>query len=88
MRVQSSRFSVSRSVLPKSSFTFLLMLPDAFFSTWRNASYSPWMSARKCSVPLGRLRMACRLMISVLASATVGNDCASNCRYLMSLAIS
>ena len=84
MRVQSSRLSCSRSVLPKSSFTLRLMFPDAFFNTWRKASYSPWMSARKCSVPFGRLRMACRLMISVLASATVGNDWARSCKYRMS----
>ena len=38
---------------------------------WRKASYSPWMSEMKCSVPLGRFRMACRLMISVLAACTV-----------------
>ena len=32
----------------------------------RKASYSPWTSETKCSVPLGRFRMACRLIISVL----------------------
>ena len=72
MSVQSSRFSASRRVLPKMSFTLRLMLPEAFFKTCWNALYSPCRSARKCSVPFGRFCMACRLMISVEASATVG----------------
>lgn len=39
------------------------------------ASYSPCRSARKCSVPFGRFRMASRLMISVLAAARLGKSC-------------
>ena len=47
---------------------------------WK-ASYSPWTSERKCSVPLGRFWMARRLMISVLASWTVGYCLDSSRRY-------
>lgn len=33
MSVHNSRFSLSRRVVPKSSFTLRLMLPEAFFNT-------------------------------------------------------
>ena len=55
-----------------------LMLPEAFLRMWRNASYSPWMSATKCSVPLGRLRIASRFMISVDALWMVRKLCDSS----------
>lgn len=84
MSEHNSLVSDSLNVLPNSSFTLRLMLPEAFFNTCMNASCSPCMSARKCSVPLGRLSMACRLMISVLASATVGNSCESKVKYRVS----
>ena len=54
------------------------------FRICKNASYSPWISEIKCSVPLGRPRMAWRLMISVLAACTVGYCLASSCRYCSS----
>ena len=54
--------------------------PEAFFSTCWKASYSPWMSVKKCSVPFGRFRIASRLIISVLAEAMVGNSRDNSCK--------
>lgn len=62
----------SLMAVPYISFTLRFIFPEAFFSMCRNASCSPWMSAMKCSVPFGRLRMASRLMISVEAALTFG----------------
>ena len=56
-------------VLPNSSSILRRTEPEPFFRTWLNCSYSPWISVRKCSVPLGRFRMDWRLMISVEAAA-------------------
>ena len=50
------------------SSIFSRTTPEALFRMWRNASYSPWTSEMKCSVPLGRFKMAWRLTISVLAA--------------------
>ena len=38
---------------------------------WEKASSSPCTSVRKCSVPFGRFKIACRLIISVDAAAIV-----------------
>ena len=78
MRVQSWLMSSARMDASKSSPTLRLMLPEAFLRMWRNASYSPWMSATKCSVPLGRLRIASRFMISVDALWMVRKLCDSS----------
>ena len=64
-----------------------LMLPDAFFKICWKASYSPCMSARKCSVPLGRFRMASKLMISVHAAPMSGTLWESSSNSLMSFRI-
>gem|GEM_PF-6138832 len=45
------------------------------------ASYSPCRSLMKCSVPLGRFKMACRLMISVKTACSVGNCWDRSVRY-------
>ena len=39
---------------------------------WQKASYSPWISLMKCSVPLGRLSSALMREISVDNASTVG----------------
>ena len=64
--------SAEVSDVPKSSVTFRLIFPEAFFRMWRKASCSPCMSATKCSVPFGRFRMASRFIISVEAALMVG----------------
>ena len=72
MRVASWSRSARETVDSNSSSIFSRTTPEAEFRMWRKASYSPWMSEMKCSVPLGRFIMACKLMISVLAACTVG----------------
>ena len=72
MRVASWSRSALDTLEEKSSSTFSRTTPEAEFMMWRKASYSPWTSEMKCSVPLGRFRMAWRLMISLLAAWTVG----------------
>ena len=51
----------------KIALIWFLITPEALRSTWLKESASPWMSDTKCSVPLGRFRIAFRLMISVAA---------------------
>ena len=72
MSVHSSFCSLVPKVSLKISFTLRLIVPEALRSTCWKAWYSPCRSARKCSVPLGRFKMASRLMISVLAVAMLG----------------
>ena len=60
------------------------MTPEQLLRMCIKASYSPCTSLIKCSVPLGRLRMAERLMISVNADCSVGNCLDSRRRYLKS----
>ena len=74
MSVASERFSSALSVSPNTSSILRRMEPEPLRRIWENASYSPWMSEAKNSVPLGRFRMALRLMISADAFAAVGND--------------
>ena len=56
------------------------MEPDPLRKIWEKASYSPWMSDAKNSVPFGKFKMALRLMISADAFATVGNESESSSR--------
>ena len=79
--MQSSFLSASRIVMPNTSSTLRLITPEAFLSTWVKAVDSPWRSDRKCSVPLGKLSIASRLMISVAALDIVGNFSARSLRY-------
>ena len=72
MRVHRSFCSLVLNESLKISPTLRLMVPLALRSTCWKARYSPCRSARKCSVPLGRFKIASRLMISVLAVATLG----------------
>lgn len=67
--------SSSRRLVEKISFTLRLMFPEAFLRICRKASASPCTSAMKCSVPLGRLRIASRLMISVAAAEMLPKFC-------------
>ena len=39
---------------------------------------------KKCSVPFGRWSIACRFIISVLASEIFVNDCDNSCKYFIS----
>ena len=80
MRAHSSFCSREPSESLKISSTLRLMRPLALRSTCWKARYSPCRSARKCSVPLGKFRIASRLMISVLAVATFGKLRESNFR--------
>ena len=59
-------------LVPNRSSSFSRTTPEAELRICKNASYSPWTSEMKCSVPLGRFKIACRLMISVLAAWTLG----------------
>ena len=83
MSVQRSAFSASVSVSSNTSSTCSRTTPEQLFRMCMNASYSPWRSLMKCSVPFGRLRMACRLMISVNTACCVGNCCESSARYFI-----
>ena len=69
----SAFFSSASSDFPNVSSTLMRTVPDPLPATWANAPCSPWRSARKSSDPIGRFRIAERLMISVAAAATVGN---------------
>ena len=51
--------------------------PDPFLNTWENALNSPCISDKKCSVPFGRYKIDCRLIISVDAFPIVGYSSAS-----------
>ena len=81
MRVASWSRSARVMVVPNSSSSFSFTTPEQEFRICKKASYSPWMSEIKCSVPLGRPKIAWRLMISVLAACTVGYCFASSRRY-------
>ena len=74
MSVASERFSSGASPSPNTSSILSRMDPEALRRMCENASYSPWMSEAKNSVPFGRFRMALRLMISADALAAVGNE--------------
>ena len=50
------------------SSIFALITPEAFFKMCENASYSPCKSLKKCSVPFGRFKIACKFIISVQTS--------------------
>ena len=80
MSVASERFSASLSVSPNTSSILRRMEPEPLRRMCENASYSPWMSEAKNSVPFGRFNMALRLMISAEALAAVGNDRESSSR--------
>ena len=82
MRVHRSPFSSSESSSPKMSSTCSRTTPEQLLRICRNASYSPCRSLMKCSVPLGRLRIACKLMISVNTDCCVGKCSESRRRYL------
>jgi hypothetical protein len=60
------------------------MTPEQLLRMWVKASYSPCTSLMKCSVALGSLRMASRLIISVKTVWLVGNCSESRERYLSS----
>ena len=66
---------------------FSRVMPDEERSRCINASYSPCKSLKKYSVPLGRLQIAVRLTISLVASFTVGYSFARSLRYAKSLII-
>ena len=80
-RARSSRVIV----FSKRMSHFSRTAPDALLRICKNASYSPCRSDMKCSVPLGRLRIAWRLMISLLAARVFGYCRASSCKYRRSL---
>ena len=84
MSVHSSPFSSKESVSPKISSTCSRTTPEQLLRMCIKASYSPCTSLIKCSVPLGRLRMAERLIISVNADCSAGNCLDSRRRYLKS----
>ena len=84
MSVHSSPFSSKESVSPKISSTCSRTTPEQLLRMCIKASYSPCTSLIKCSVPLGRLRMAERLIISVNADCSVGNCLDSRRRCLKS----
>ena len=65
-----------------------LIIPEALFSMCRNASYSPWISLKKYSVPFGRLRIAERFTISLTALSIVGNSLARSSKYFLSMLFS
>ena len=81
MSVQRSAFGFGELVAEGFSSTCSRTTPEQLFKMCMNASYSPWRSLMKCSVPLGRFKMAWRLMISVNAACWVGNCCESSERY-------
>ena len=74
MSVASERFSAGVSSSPNTSSIFKRTLPDPLRRMCENASYSPWISDAKNSVPFGRFKTALKLMISADAFAAVGND--------------
>ena len=52
-----------------------------------NASCSPCRSLKKYSVPFGRLQIAIRFTISLVAAFTVGYSFARSCKYAKSLIV-
>ena len=85
MSVASERFSSSLRESPNSASILSRMEPEPLRRICENASYSPWMSEAKNSVPFGRFKMALRLMISAEALAAVGNDRERSSKYRFSL---
>ena len=77
--------SAADTVLPRTRSIFIFIMPDALLSICRKASYSPCISLKKYSVPLGRLRIAERLIISLAALSIVGYSLARSLRYFMSI---
>ena len=57
------------------------MTPEQLFRICRTAPYSPCRSLMKCSVPLGRVRIAFRFMISEQTAASFGYFSAKSSRY-------
>ena len=72
MRVANWFRSALETLVLKIWSSFSRTTPEAELRMCKKASYSPCTSEIKCSVPLGRFKMAWRLMISVLAAWTVG----------------
>ena len=83
MRVHISSISHGSSVSPYSAAAFSRMTPEQLLRMCVNASYSPWISLMKCSVPLGRLSIALRLIISRVSERTVGYFSASSRMYFI-----
>ena len=72
MTEQSARHFASPCVSSKSRRTFSSMTPEQLLSMCLTAPYSPCRSLMKCSVPLGRVRMALRFIISEHTAASFG----------------